>query len=200
MTGCAQSKVRRRASNVVKTRIRRSAGRGFTLIEIMVAIGIIAIVMAIGLPSVFQQLHKDSMRKALADVQEACRLARERAVLNGVVTELRIRPGDRTITIVEGSAPENGTGSLAIDTEAAVEHRGGGGSVGAPVKFSEHIFIEFIGVNLVPDLQLEDEVSAFFYPNGTADDFTLLLRSDLGEVRKITVEVVTGIPDVEVVR
>src|SRR4051812_1302330 len=68
----------------------------FTLIEIMVAVGIIAMILAMGIPSVYQQLHKDGMRKAVLDVQEACSAARGRAVLDGVITELKIRPGDGT--------------------------------------------------------------------------------------------------------
>jgi len=180
---------------------RKAAGArfGFTLIEIMVAIGIIAIVMAIGIPSVYQQMHKDSMRQAVSDVQEACNQARARAVLDGVVCEVKIRPGDRTINVVPGSALQNTTGSSAVDTSQAYEHRGSGAGIFS-MKFSDHILIEFIGVNLVPDLQLDEEVSAFFYPNGTADELVILLRSDQGEIRKVTTDVITGIPDVEVIR
>lgn len=172
---------------------------GFTLIEIMVAIGIIAIIMAIGIPSIYRQMHKDSIRQAVADVMEACNQARGRAVLDGVVAELKIRPADRTITVVAGSAPGNSTGSSAIDTTEAAEHRGGGATIFSAT-ISDHILIEFIGVNLIPDLQLADEVSCLFYPNGTSDELVVLLRSDLGEVRQITTEVVTGIPDVEMKR
>jgi hypothetical protein len=45
-----------------------------------------------------------------------------------------------------------------------------------------------------------DEVSASFYPNGTSDELVVLFRSDRGEVRKITTDVITGIPDVEIIR
>jgi prepilin-type N-terminal cleavage/methylation domain-containing protein len=174
-------------------------GAAFTLIEIMVAIGIVAIILTIAIPSVYQQMHKDSMRQAVSDVTEACSQARARAVLDGVVAELKIRPGDRTISVVAGSAPQNSSGSFAIDPGEAVEHRGGGAAV-FTAKFSDHIIIEFIGVNLLPDLHLDEEVSCFFYPNGTSDELVVLLRSDQGEIRKITTEVVTGIADVEAVR
>ena len=52
----------------------------------------------------------------------------------------------------------------------------------------------------MPDLQLLDEVTCLFYPNGTSDELAVVLASDQGEVRKITTEVVTGIADVEVVK
>jgi prepilin-type N-terminal cleavage/methylation domain-containing protein len=174
------------------------ASGAFTLIEIMVVVGIMAIILAIGIPSVYQQMHKDSMRQAVADVCEACNQARGRAVLDGIPVALRIRPTDRTINVVPGSAPAKER-SLEANKEAVEHHSGGGGGGNVfSMKFSDHIIIEFVGVNLVPDLQLTEEVDCMFYPNGTSDELVILLRSDLGEIRQITTEVVTGIPDVEV--
>jgi len=173
------------------------------LIEIMVAIGIIAIILSIAIPSVYQQMHQDSMRKAVSDLTEACNAARSRAVLNGVATELRIRPGDRTINVIESSAPATGPGggpTYGFEGEEFVEKPAGGGSSVFSGKLSDHIFIEFIGVNLIADLQQLEEMSCMFYPNGTADELVVLIRSDQGEVRKITTDVVTGIADVEVVK
>jgi hypothetical protein len=165
----------------------------------MVVVGIMAVIMTVAIPFMGQQLHKDSMRQALADITEACTQARARAILNGVATEVRIRPVERLISAVE-SGGARGTGpSFGVDVEPAVEHSGGGASIFS-AKLSQHILIEFIGVNLIPDLQQLDEVSCMFYPNGTSDELVVLIRSDRGEIRKITTEVVTGIPDVEVVR
>ena len=183
---------------------RTQAGnRAFTLIEIMVVVGIMAIILAIAIPSVYQQMHKDSIRQAVADISEACSQARARAVLNGVTTEVRIQPGNRQISAVESSGGGEGAfgGGAAFDEngEAKVQHRGGGGSIFS-AKLSDHIIIDFIGVNLIADLQQLDEVSASFYPNGTSDELVILIRSDRGEIRKITTEVVTGVADVEVVK
>jgi len=180
------------------TKHRSSPGHpasAFTLIEIMIAVGIIAIIMAIAIPSVYQQMHKDSMRQAVADISEACSQARARAVLNGVQTEVRIRPSDRTITAAEAGAVRNSMHFTDLNLKAS----GGGGNIFS-AKLSDHILIEFIGVNLIEDLQQLDEVSCSFYPNGTSDEMVILIRSDKGEIRKITTEVVTGIADVEVIR
>lgn len=168
----------------------------------MVAIGIIAIILSIAIPSVYQQMHQDSMRKAVADLTEACSQARSRAILNGVATELRIRPGDRSITVVESASQATGPTSgpsLSFEGDEFVEKPASGSSVFS-AKLSDHIFIEFIGVNLIPNLHELDEVSSTFYPNGTSDELVILIRSDQGEVRKITTEVVTGIADVEVIK
>jgi prepilin-type N-terminal cleavage/methylation domain-containing protein len=173
--------------------------RAFTLIEIMVAIGIVAVIMTIAIPFMGQQLHKDSMRQAVADISEACGQARARAILNGVPTEVRIRPADRSISAVEAGGARSAMPSFGADAEPVATRSGGGGGIFS-AKLSDHIFIEFIGVNLIPDLQQLEEVSCMFYPNGTSDELVVLIRSDKGEIRKITTEVVTGIPDVEVVR
>jgi Tfp pilus assembly protein FimT len=169
----------------------------------MVAIGIIAIILSIAIPSVYQQMHKDSMRQAVSDVTEACTSARARAILNGVATEIRIRPGDRTINVIESAAPAAtpaGGSIYSFENDELVEKPAAGGSSVFSAKLSDSIFIEFIGVNLIDNLQQLPEVSSTFYPNGTADELVVLLRSDRGEIRKITTEVVTGMPDVEVIK
>lgn len=169
----------------------------------MVAIGIIAIIFSIAIPSVYQQMHKDSMRQAVSDLTEACTSARARAILNGVATEVRIRPGDRTINVIESAAqvaaPVGGS-IYSFENEQLVEKPAGGGGSVFSAKLSDSIFIEFIGVNLIANLQQLEEVTSTFYPNGTADELVVLIRSDRGEIRKITTEVVTGQPDVEVVK
>src|SRR2546423_14400471 len=58
----------------------------FTLIELMVVVAIIGIVITISIPTIYQQMHPESMRKAVSDVVEACSHARARAILNGVQT------------------------------------------------------------------------------------------------------------------
>src|SRR5438046_5050138 len=80
------------------------APRAFTLIELMVVVAIMAIVMTIAIPTIYQQLHPESMRKAVSDVMEACSHARARAILEGVQTDLVIRPGDRQFEVVVGSS------------------------------------------------------------------------------------------------
>ena len=183
-----------------RTGSRCNPGSGFTLIEIMVVVGIMAIIMAIAIPSVYQQMHKDSMRQAVADISEACGQARARAVLNGVATEVHIVQATREISVSEtaSSPPAGGGGSrYSFEGDDLVEHRAGGGGGIFSAKLSDRIIIEFLGVNLFPDL---DEVHCTFYPNGTCDEMVVLIRSDRGEIRKITTEVVTGIADVEVVK
>lgn len=172
--------------------------RAFTLIEIMVAIGIVAIILAIGIPSVYQQLHRDSMRAAIADISELCRDARNEAVLKGTTVELRISPMNRTMSVNVGTAPTD-TGSSAVNSDQARETFTGGGSAASSKKISDHIQFRFLEVNLTPNPDLADR-SCFFYKNGTSDELAMVILSDRGEVRKITTDPVTGIVDVEIER
>src|SRR5438874_2527738 len=52
----------------------------FTLVEIMVVIAIMGIVMTVAIPTLYHQLHPDSMRRAVTDVTEVCTEARGRAI------------------------------------------------------------------------------------------------------------------------
>jgi hypothetical protein len=140
------------------------------------------------------------MRQAILDIGKACNEARARAILAGVTTEVRIRPRQHVISVVEGSAqPASRGSSYSFEGEDLVEHRAGGGEI-FTAKISDQIIFKFIGVNLLPDLEGREEVTCPFYKDGTCDEMVILLQSDKGEVRKITTEVVTGAMDWEVLK
>ena len=175
----------------------------FTLIEIMVVVGIMAIIMAIAIPSVYQQMHKDSMRQAVSDVLDACGRARERAILTGQPAEVRIRPGDRMISVTGSSAPAPAAGanrSYSFEGEAGneqiVEHKAGTGELFS-AKLTDRITITYIAINEQEELQQQEEVAIRFNSDGTADQADIVLRGDDNEVRGITVDVITGIASVQ---
>ncbi len=144
--------------------------RAFTLIEIMIVVAIIGVIMTMSVPSIVRSLRKEGMRKAVSDLTEACNAARAAAIISSKTSDMVIRPKDRTVT-------------------------GGSFSGGFP----EEVSIQILGVNFI-ELQDADEARVHFYPNGTSDEFTIILQSTEMEVRKITLEVVTGLSDVEVIR
>jgi prepilin-type N-terminal cleavage/methylation domain-containing protein len=172
----------------------------FTLIEIMIVVGIMAVIMAIGIPSVVQHMNKDSMRQALKDIGEACQEARARAILAGTTTEVRIRPRERRITVIEGSSGSASTAaSFGFHGEDIVEKPASSGGIFSAT-ISESIFIDYIEVNSETALQDVDELTCLFYKDGTCDLMGIVLRSDKGEVRKLTTDVVTGSLDWEIAR
>jgi prepilin-type N-terminal cleavage/methylation domain-containing protein len=177
--------------------------RAFTLIEIMVAVGIVAVFMTIAIPSLYHGMHEDSMRKAMSDVMEACSTARARAILDGTTMDLCIRPADRTLSVGASAPPPASEGGL----EAREEYKFGErmrshparstAPTGFTVKLGPSIRIEGLGVN-GDDWTEDEEARVHFYANGTCDEMSIVLRSDRGEWRNIFLEVVTGMADYEV--
>jgi len=143
--------------------------KAFTLIEIMIVIAITALVLAVGVPSIFRAAEQNSLRSVVNGIVEACSMARAQAILTGQTQEMVIRPIDGTI-----SAP----------------------GMSDSVIIPPNVQIEILGVNFV-ELQTAEEAKVKFYPNGTCDEFTIVLRSDKNEWRKISLDIITAIPDVQ---
>src|SRR5262245_54230518 len=77
----------------------------FTLIELMVVVGVMALLFTIAIPSIYRLVHPESMRTSVEKVVEACGEARATAILQGVVTELRIRQIENEISVVSIGSP-----------------------------------------------------------------------------------------------
>jgi prepilin-type N-terminal cleavage/methylation domain-containing protein len=179
----------------------------FTLIEILVAVAIVAVILTIGIPFVRMAIDNGKgMTKALKDIQEACSHARAIAILQQTTTELRIRPGDG---VFEVGASSSGPATRSSDpgfspdvngNEWRTPARGGGGRSegvkGFTAKLPEGIRVEGLGVN-GEDWTEDEEARVRFYPNGTCDAMSVVLLSDQNERRNIWLEVVTGYPEVE---
>lgn len=170
--------------------------RGFTLLELMLVLGIMGIVLAMGVPSIVRIVQRNPLQQALNDVVEALSHARAHAILQGRPAEM-VLDGDGHLTVVlrprsrdaePGSAPVSGTADHAV------------GAI-----FSAHlgrdVRITFVGVNLVNlvDRQEATEARVRFHPNGTSDDFTLVLEDGAG-ARKIELDPITGLTEVTFIR
>jgi prepilin-type N-terminal cleavage/methylation domain-containing protein len=90
--------------------------RGFTLIEIMIVVGIAALVMATAVPFIQNTLRKDPLRQAVSDVMEACSHARATAIFSGTPAELLIMPQQGSLQV---TAARGGTG----EQEKSATHR-----------------------------------------------------------------------------
>ena len=174
---------------------RETPKGGFTLIEIMIVVAIMAVVMTMSVPMVYHMFRKEGMRKAVTEVVEVCSNARRQAIMSGAMSELIFHPKERRFEISSAPAkpkPENGE-APPITFDAPTHTSVDGGTAGV---LSDRLIIEMLDVNLI-EYKDADEVHVRFYPNGTCDEMTLILHSDQNEWRKISLEVTTSLADVE---
>lgn len=164
---------------------------GFTLIEIMMVIGLIAIMFSVGIPSFVNSQNKRPMRLATEKVMEVFNTARAQAIIRGVVVELRMNPTEYTFDVVPTSIATELNDNVASGSPD--ERRGL-----FTMKLPDEVGIELLDVNFV-DLKEEESAVLRFYSNGTTQEFKMVLRSLRGEYRLFTVDPITGRPNYEVI-
>jgi hypothetical protein len=184
----------------------------------MVVVSIMAVVMAIGIPTFRKIWEKGTMQRTLTDIQEVCSHARADAILKGVTTEVVFHPKDGRVEIVAGSSPQpqsgpdgqpnpysvfdNGMEVRSDDTMVVGGSGSGGGGSSAAAGSGrsaeiplDHITIQMLDINLIE--RKDDEIArVHFYPNGTSDEMTLIMHSDEGVQRGISLEVTTGLASI----
>ena len=161
---------------------RRGRTGAFTLMELMVVVGIIGLVAAMSVPSILQVRREAPMRKAVNDVMEMCDRARAGAVLKSTQTSIIFHPRERKAELVGG------------DANAALSTRIGKGPV-MSTEFDPSVDVEGLGINL-KDWTDADSARVNFYDNGTCDEMTLILAS-AGQREMITLELTTALPTVQ---
>jgi len=166
---------------------------GFTLIELMLAISIAAIVMAIGLPGWVKALKKEGLRKAVSDVVEGCSHARAQAILKGVPMEFVLRAEDGSIS-VQPARLARGEGAGSGQSSGDVGTFSGNFTGQLP----NDVGVKLIYVNFEDKMELP-EARVRFFPNGTCDEFTVILFAPSGE-KKISADIITGLAEVETIR
>jgi len=167
--------------------------RAFTLIEIMVVVVIIGLIMALGGPSLYKMLKKEGMRKAVDELEQACRSARGRAILSGQTVMLEFRPTEQSFQVVGGAgapsaAPQDGFDAPPMPSQPT------GGLVSAGT-LPEGITFEMLDINLMSFRESEFARIRFF-PNGTCDECRLVIVSPGDDWRGIELENTTGVPTV----
>jgi len=144
----------------------------FTLIEIMMVVAIVGLTLTMGIPAFLHVLKREGMRKTEYDLVKACHDARRTAIMDNKTVELVFHPLERTFE-VPGAFPQ--------------------------VTLPDEIIIDILGVNFI-QLEKADLAQIHFFPNGTSDEFTILVHSADEGYRKIYLDTVTALPQVEVVQ
>jgi prepilin-type N-terminal cleavage/methylation domain-containing protein len=172
-----------------QVRLARSRrGAGFTLVEIMIVLAILAIIMTAGIPSMMRALQRDDLARAVHDTVEGCKTARDRAILQGIPYEFILK-ADGTMNVAP--APPEERFSMTVDSHTASQKTEGAPYSGFPRKLGEDVIIQLVDVNFINHMQ-GDEARARFFSNGTCDEFTVVY-SWKGKQRTVTADVVTGL-------
>lgn len=166
--------------------------KGFTLIEIMIVVAIIGLIMAMGLPSLYQASKKEGMRRAITDLRDVCSNARAQAIFTGQPSSVRFYPMERRFFVVSG-----GGGAPPVDPVTG-EPRTSANPGSAPNSETKGIFpddltLEMLEVNMIPYTQSEGFVDVRFSERGTSDELTVILRDTENKYRKLVLEPTTGL-------
>jgi len=177
-------------SRVTHHASRLTSSPAFTLIEIMVVVAIMAIVMLMSIPFVRSNLRKESLAEAMRQLEEVCGSARRKAILQGSMAEIIFRPKERTFQVSGGTANPAPANSEAVSAEAAPAPAAHSGESG---RIPDDLVVDMLDVNL-SEYKDSEEARVRFYPNGTADELTVICHSEKGEYFKMSLEATTGLP------
>ena len=172
-------------------------GGGFTLIEIMIVVAIMAIVMSMGVPAFNKLWHKAPMIKAVRDTQEVLQNARARAILGGREAEVVFHPQSRSFEVGGGAGAPARARRVDSDDLGAIPPPAAPARSGLSGQWDESILLEMLDVNLT-EYKDREVAHVRFYPNGTCDELTIVLHSPStkDEWYKISLEVTTGLATV----
>lgn len=100
---------------------RQSEQRGFTLIELMVVITILAVLATLGIPSLMEMLQNTQVRTAAESILDGLQVARSEAVRRNAHTQFVLGPGTGW-TVFEINPPTSG---VACGTISTIQTRSG---------------------------------------------------------------------------
>ena len=176
----------------VRGQVNRRWRQAFTLIELMVVVGIMGLILAAGIPSLYRLMQKEGMRKVSSDLLEVCGKARAQAILRGTPVDLMFYPLERRVVVGGASSVGAGQGGDSNSAEKPSIAPGAGQVALIP----EDFVIEMLDINL-SEYRDSEWARARFYPNGTCDELTIVLRSPKNEWKKISTEVTTGLASLD---
>lgn len=187
-------------------RHRRAGGLGaFTMIELIVAVMLVAIMMFVAVPR-FMSAQKPPMAQALEAIQNACNEARSRAILANVPMQVVIYGAAGEILVEP--APTGVMGATNGVSTASFEAFQGA-RVDDPTirrapfhaKINDEVAFRSLSVN--SQNMMNAELAAIrFFPNGTCDAMTgelSHLKTGL-ELKRLTLEVITARLSIEDLR
>ena len=89
-------------------RKRNALRAGFTLVEILIVAGVIALICTLAIPSIYQLAKKTGLRRAISDLRDVCANARAQAIFTGSEVTVVFYPLERRFGISGSSTPASG--------------------------------------------------------------------------------------------
>ena len=182
----------------------RTAVSAFTLIELMVVMGLMMIILAIGVPRMVQG-NRSPLGESLNAVMEACAAARRQAILTGSTSRVTIRGAEEGTGFIISAGSGGGRSRAQKDRDInsdmadfldetprpASKPSAGAGFSG---RIHDEVAVHFISVNFDESMD-KDQVEVKFYFNGTSDEFTIGMRHEYGDavLRFVQLDSVTGL-------
>ena len=157
----------------------RSGDRGFTLIELSIAVFIISIIIAVTIPSFVRSYNAEVLNATGRTIATSCEFAKLNAVLHQQKVGYFIDMDRQTIWLMQATTNDTAGGS---SSDAQVLK-----SIPMPSRIG--LFSAQLG-ELMPEGR--GQVQATFYPNGTCDAFAVTLRGvEKGSGLEVIVDPVT---------
>lgn len=190
--------------SLVTRHLSPAAFRAFTLIELMVAIAIGALLMLTAVPAV-RAIRKPPLVRAMNDFTEGCRRARAAAILTGRTMQVVIHNGGSSIGVEPAPVTDPTAMAFSRASGPAVNYTTDLNSVGTTAEapaglpaikpfnavFPDGVAFQKLIVNLRDQMQ-EQAIAIKFHPNGTSDQLDAELTFERTTVMGVTLEVVTG--------
>jgi type IV fimbrial biogenesis protein FimT len=95
--------------------------KGFTLIELMTAIAVLAVLLVLGLPSFMETIQNMQVRTAAESILDGMQIARSEAVRRNAYTQFVLGPGTGW-TVIQINPPTSG---VACSTVGTIQTRSG---------------------------------------------------------------------------
>jgi prepilin-type N-terminal cleavage/methylation domain-containing protein len=157
----------------------RTGERGFTLIELSIAVFIIAIIIAVTIPSFVRSYNAEVLNATGRTIATSCEFAKLNAVLHQQKVGYYIDMDHQTIWLMQAASTNDTDGSSSE------------GNVLQTIPMPSHVGLVSAQLGeLMPGGK--GQVEATFYPNGTCDAFAVTLHGvEKGSGLEVIVDPVT---------
>lgn len=182
----------------------RTARRGFTLIEILLVVGLMLVLAAMVLPSIRQAVGKGPLQRNSQEMREAIQHARTAAIDTGLIYQVRFEvEGQYFVAIPLETEFESLAGETTSEEDAGGKTPRYMGQMDESLKFRVPEGIEMSSERLDTEVfagmddasKLGDAVwstAIKFYPDGSATDMELEIYDDRQQAISISIRGLTG--------